>query len=116
MHPNAVRGFLLSILLKYKVPIIFTKNYSDTAKFIGLIAKKKTNSELSLNVTKKALNKKEQLQFIIESFPGIGPKTAKKLLKEFKTIKNITNASQEELKEVIGKKSETMKKIIDDKY
>ena len=27
MNPNAIRGFLLSILLKYKVPIIFTKNY-----------------------------------------------------------------------------------------
>ena len=31
MHPNSIRGFLLSILLKYKVPIIFTKNYEDTA-------------------------------------------------------------------------------------
>ena len=61
---------------------------------------------MSLNITKKALNKKEQMQFIIEGFPGIGPKTAKKLLKEFKTIKNILNTSQEELKEVIGKKAE----------
>lgn len=115
MHPNAIRGFLLSILLKYRVPIIFTKNYEDTAKFLSVLSKRKPN-ELPLNVKKKSLNKKEQLQLMIEGFPGIGPKTAKKLLKKFKTIKNIINASEENLSEVIGKKAEVMKKIIDSKY
>ncbi len=115
MHPNSIRGFLLSILLKYKVPIIFTKNYEDTAKFLSVLSKRKPN-EFPLNVKKKNLNKKEQKQFIVEGFPGIGPKTAKKLLKKFKTIKNIINASEEELKETIGKKAEIMKKIIEDKY
>ena len=114
MHPNAIRGFLLSILLKHKVPIIFTKNYEDTAKFI-LILSKRSSKEMSLNVAKKTLNKKEQMQFIIEGFPGIGPKTAKKLLKKFKTIKNIIDASQEELKEIIGKKSEVFR-IVEENY
>ncbi|MBA7594179.1 hypothetical protein ES703_01118 [subsurface metagenome] len=115
MHPNSIRGFLLSILLKYKVPIIFTKNCEDTAKFLSVLSKRKPN-ELPLNVKKRNLNKKEQKQFIIEGFPGIGPKTAKKLFKKFTTIKNIINASGEELKEVIGKKADIMKKIIEDKY
>lgn len=115
MHPNSIRGFLLSILLKYKVPIIFTKNYEDTAKFLSVLSKRKPN-ELPLNVKKRNLNKKEQKQFMMEGFPGIGPKTAKKLLKKFKTIKNIINASEKELKEIIGKKAEIMKKIIEDKY
>ena len=114
MHPNAIRGFLLSVLLKYRVPIIFTKNYEDTAKFI-LILSKKEEKEMPLNITKKNLDKKERKQFILEGFPGVGPKTAKKLLKKFKTIKNIFNSSQEELGEVIGKKSEVFK-IIDEKY
>ena len=116
MHPNAIRGFLLSILLKYKVPIIFTQNYKDTAKFISVLSRKQTNVKASLNVTKKTLNKKEQLQFIVEGFPGIGPKTAKKLLKEFKSIKNLIGASEEELKKVIGKKAEIIKQLIDRKY
>tara|TARA_Y100000310_G_scaffold316984_1_gene369355 strand:+ start:1333 stop:2022 length:690 start_codon:yes stop_codon:yes gene_type:complete len=114
IHPNAIRGFLLSILLKYQIPIIFTKNYEDTAKFI-LVLSKKESKEMSLNVTRKSFNKKEQMQFIIEGFPGIGPKTAKKLLKEFKTIKNIINASQEKLQKTIGKKSEIFK-INEEKY
>jgi len=104
IHPNAIRGFLLSILLKHKIPILFTKDYQDSAKFIERIARKKEN-ELSINATKKSRNKKEQMQFILEGFPGIGPKTAKKLLKEFKSLKNIFNATQEELKTSIGKKS-----------
>jgi len=53
------------------------------------------------------------LQFILEGFPGIGPTTAKKLLKKFKSIKKIINASEEELKEILGKKTETFLKIID---
>jgi Fanconi anemia group M protein len=114
VNPNAIRGFLLSILLKYKVPIIFTKNSEDTAKFISVLAKKK-EKELPLNVKKKSFNKKEQLQFIIESFPGIGPKTAKKLLEEFKTIKNLINASVEEITKIIGKKSQIFK-LLEEEY
>ena len=114
MHPNSVRGFLLSILLRYKTPIIFTKNYKDTAKFLAVLARRKPK-ELPLNVKKKSLNSKEQLQFIIEAFPGIGPKTARKLLKKFKTIKDIINTPLEELKKEIGKKAEIFR-LIDKEY
>ena len=67
MHPNAVRGFLLSVLLKYKVPVLFTKNYEDTAKFILILSKKK-EKEMPLNVTKRNLNKKERKQFICNDY------------------------------------------------
>ena len=110
MHPNSIRGFLLSILLSHKVPIIFTKDYQDTARFLMVLARKKPK-ENSLNVKKKSLNKKEQMQFILEGFPGIGPKTAKKLLEEFGTIKNIINAEEENLKKAIGKKAEIFKLV-----
>ena len=114
LHPNAIRGFLLSVTLKHKIPVILTKNYEDTAKYLSLLARKK-EKESSLNVTKKSLNKKERLQFILEGFPGIGPKTAKKLLSHFHTIKNIANASAEELTEVIGKKAEIFK-LFEEQY
>lgn len=113
VHQNAIRGFLLSIILKHKIPIIFSKNSEDTARFIWLLARRKER-ESSLNVTKKSLNKKERLQFILESFPGIGPKTAKKLLSEFKTIKNIINAPVEELRNIIGQKAEIFRLVEED--
>lgn len=114
INANAIRGFLLSITLKYKIPVIFTKNSFDTAKFIEVLAKKKKR-ENSLNVTKKNLTKKEQKQFILESFSGIGPKNAKKLLEEFHTLGNIFNASQKKLQEIIGKKAEIFE-LIKEKY
>lgn len=115
MNPNAVRGFLISILLEHKTPIIFTKNSEDTARFISVLANRKPR-ELSMNVAKKNMNKKERMRFILESFPQIGPKSAGKLLEHFKSVKAVINAEEEELRKVIGKKAETMKKIIDGDY
>jgi Fanconi anemia group M protein len=116
INSNAIRGFLLSILLEFNVPIIFTKDSQDTAKFISVLAKKQDKEHVSLRVIKHSFNKKEQMQFILEGFPGIGPATAKKLLKKFKTIKTIANASLEELKEAIGKKAEILKKLFEEEY
>ncbi len=115
VQANAIRGFLLSILLKYKVPVIFSKNSQDTARFISVLARKQTK-ETSLNPTKKALTPKEQKQFILEGFPGIGPTNSKKLLENYKTIKNIINQDENELSKIIGKKAELIKKIIDEEY
>lgn len=114
LNPNAIRGFILSISLKYKVPIIQTKNYQDTAKYLCLLAKRQ-EKETSFFAKRKSSNIKEQMQYIIESFPGIGPKTAKKLLKEYKTIKNILNTPQEDLEKLIGKKAEIFK-LVDKTY
>lgn len=116
INPNAIRGFLLSIALKFKVPIIFTKNQQDTAKFISVLAKKQSNKNFPLNITKKTHNPKEQKQFLIESFPGIGPTTSKKLLENFKSIKNIINAKEQELQKILGKKTQSIKKIIEEEY
>ena len=111
ISPNAIKGFILSISLSYKIPIIFTENSTETAEYIGVISRKKPTS-MSLNVSKKNLTKKQQLQFILESFPKIGPKTSEKLLSNFKTIKQIINASEEELEKVLGKKSKEFYEII----
>jgi Fanconi anemia group M protein len=111
---NAVRGFLLSILLKHKIPIIFAKNSEDTARFIDVLSRKK-EKESPLNVTKKSLDKRERLQFILEGFPGIGPKTAKKLLEKFKTLRNISNVPIEEITQVIGKKADIFK-LVEEEY
>lgn len=115
INGNAIRGFILTILLKYKTPIIYTKNPKDTAQFIYLLSKKQ-DKELPLNPKKKSHNKKEQKQYIMESFPGIGPKTAKKLLEKHKTLKQIINLSNEELKKNLGKKSQSFKQLIEENY
>ena len=115
VNANAIRGFLLSILLKHKIPIIFTKDSEDTAKFIDVLSRKKAK-DVKLNAGKKILNKKEQMQFIIEGFPGIGPKSSKELLKKFSSIQNIINAPIEDLKQILGKRAENFIEIIGRKF
>ncbi|MEM4153045.1 MAG: ERCC4 domain-containing protein [Candidatus Pacearchaeota archaeon] len=119
LNPNAIRGMMLSIVLNYDIPIILTKDSSETAEFLILLEKRqnKDKKEISLKAKKKAFNLAEQQQFILESFPGIGPATAKKLLKKFKTIKAIINANEKELESILNKnKIAAIKKIINSKY
>ncbi|MEM4330664.1 MAG: ERCC4 domain-containing protein [Candidatus Pacearchaeota archaeon] len=116
INENALRGALLSVALVYNVPIIFTKNEEDTAKFLILIAKKeeKNKSELSLRVKKSTNSLEEQKQFILEGFPGIGPTKAKELLKNYRNLIEIFNAKEEDLKKVLDKKTiEKMKEILE---
>ncbi|MBM3246956.1 hypothetical protein FJZ17_00220 [Candidatus Pacearchaeota archaeon] len=112
---NAIRGMILSISLDFNIPIIQTKNSEDTAKFLLVLAKKQNQEkELSLH-SRKGLTKKQQIQYILESFQGIGPATAKKLLKKYKNLKNIFNLAQEELQKELGKKSQAFN-ILDESY
>jgi len=115
INANAIRGFLLSIILSHKIPVIFSKNSEDTARFINVLSKRK-EKEINLNAKKKTLNRKEQLQFIIESFPGVGPKKAKKLLEKFGSIQNVILASTEDLKEILGVQAENIREIIERRY
>jgi len=120
IHENAIRGMILTIALQFNIPIIFTDGYEDTAKYLMILAKKqdKPEQEFSLVAKRHAYSMKDQQQIIIESFPGIGPKTAKEILKHFKTIKNFANATDEELKNIpkLGKKASIIRKILDAIY
>ena len=114
IHENALRGFLLSAALEYKIPIIFTQNTEDTARYIYVLGKKEDkNAPISLLTRRRPESLEEQKQFILESFPGIGPTTARKLLKEFKSIKSIINADEKELRKIIGKRTESFKKLVE---
>jgi len=73
----------------------------------------KDKKHISLHAKKKSLNFEEQKQYIIESFPGIGPATAKRLLAKFKTINKIMNADEEELKKILKSKTSVFRKLLD---
>ncbi len=112
INENAMKGFMLSTVLKYKVPIIFSNNSKETAKYISILANK-NEKEPSIRQSRNFLSKEKQIQFILEGFPKIGPAKAKALIKEFKTIKNIVNASQPDLEKVLSKDASTFREILD---
>lgn len=121
MNENAIKGMMLSIVTDFGIPIIFSKDYKDSATFLYLLVKReeKGKKEFSFKIKRKTFNMKEQQQLIIEGFPGIGPSIAKNILKHFKTIPAFANASIEELEKVekLGKKKAiNIKALLDKNY
>jgi Fanconi anemia group M protein len=118
VHPNAIRGMLITITVSYGIPLIQTKTHKETAELLMMIAKKEQLNEKT-DVTyhfAKPLSLKEQQEYFISALPNIGMGGARPLLKHFKSVKNIVNASEEELQDVdlIGpKKSKTLKELFD---
>ena len=116
IHENAFRGFLLSVLLEYNVPIVFTHNEADTAKYISVLAKKEKKTENSLRASKISFSDEEQIQFILEGFPNVGATKAKKLIEKFGSLKEVVNSSVEELEEILGKRAGEFRKLIEEDF
>lgn len=115
INANALIGALASIALDFRVPILFSDGRAQTANYIYIIAKRAQQSkekEISLR-KKQAFSLKEWQQFIVESLPGVGPKTAKSLLKHFGSVKAIFNASLKDLEKIPGMGKRKAKKIIE---
>lgn len=115
IHENAFRGMLLAIAMEFRTPLIFTKNEKDTAKYLAVLANKDKKSEQPIRASKIYLTEEEQVKFILEGFPNVGPASAKKLISEFKTLKNIANSSKEELEKVVGKKADGIYNLLNKK-
>ena len=106
LHENSLRGAILSISLKEKIPIIFSKDEKDTYSYIELLARKRKDSpSMSLRPGRKLSSTEEKKKFILEGFPNIGPTTAKKLIEKYKSLKNIFNAEEKELEDILGKRT-----------
>jgi Fanconi anemia group M protein len=122
IHPNAIRGMLATIAVSYGIPLLFTKNAKETAQILFTIAKREqeeTSSNFSMHADRKPLSLKEQQEYFMSALPNIGLNLAKELLKEFKSVKNVVNASEEELKKVekIGDiKAKKIKEVVEGEY
>ena len=122
IHPNAIRGMLATIAISYGIPIINSRNNKETASLLQIIAKREQD-EAGKNFTphgeKRTATLKDQQEYIVSSLPGVGLSLAIPLLKRFKSVKNVVNAKEEELKEVekIGdKKAKSIKEAVDGEY
>ena len=101
INNNAVRGFVLSVLKKGSVPVLFTKDSFDTAKYLVVLCRQnQKNSSVSLHkkIPKSSYLKK---RFVLESFEGVGPKKANDLIKRFKTLNNVFSADKRDLRKVL---------------
>ncbi len=116
LHENALRGKIISIIFNHKIPIIYTENEEETARYLCLLGNKREERESSLRPTRDELTDKERQEFILEGFPGIGPVAAKKLLLKFKTLRNLLNAPESEIRLCLGKKADKFIQLMNASY
>jgi len=104
---RAFIGAVLSLMLEYRIPIIFTRDPSETAKIIELIAKKERKSPRIVKAKPKG-EIASRIAFL-SMLPGVNETLATRLLRKFGTIRNVINASPGELMTVegIGEKKAT---------
>lgn len=120
VHANAIRGMLSTIVLNFAVPVLYTKTPKDTAALLAVMAKREQNRDSDFSYhPAKPKSMKEQLEFIVSSFPGIGVMNARKLLEKFGSLKGLIGASKEDLVAVegIGEKiADKLVGIFEEKY
>ncbi len=120
VHANAIRGMLAAIVLDFNVPVLYTKNPKDTAGLLAVMAKREQDRSRDFSYhERKPQTMKEQQEFLVSALPGIGVQTTRILLSYFGSVKNLVNASKEELEalEGIGKKtSERLVGLFEERY
>ncbi|MBI2654595.1 DEAD/DEAH box helicase [Candidatus Woesearchaeota archaeon] len=122
VHHNAILGMMATIAVGYGIPIIQTKNFKETSALLQMIARREqeeTGRDFSLHADRKPATLKEQQEYVVSSLPGVESTIAKNLLKHFKSVKNIVNASEKELQEVekIGAvKAKQIKDVVEGEY
>ena len=114
LNQNSIRGALLSIEFDLNVSVFYTKNEEETALLLKMMAKKEQIHEkktVNPHGKKPAKTTGEQQEYTLSSISGVGPHAAQILLREFGSLNNIFNASEEELCRVKGIGKVTAKRI-----
>ncbi len=120
VHPNAIKGALLSLLVDWGIPVVFTENMEETAQFLELLSKREWEKGREPSVQKaRALTLDERQERLVASLPGINLKLAKRLLGVFGSPLSVFNATLYELMSVEGigsGKASEIKKVLESEY
>lgn len=119
---NALKATIASIMTKFNVSFVNTRNTLDTARMVYWLAKKEqedTKKSLGFKQGKKPKEMKKLQEFILSSIPGISTVLSRRLLENFGSIEQVINAQEMELtkvKGVGGKLAKKIKKLLSSKY
>ncbi|MBN1330618.1 MAG: DEAD/DEAH box helicase [Candidatus Heimdallarchaeota archaeon] len=122
IHPEAIAGALSSFMIDFGVSIIQTQNSEETATILKRIAIREQKIKKRRSFIRKAMkmsNPNENAIQIISSYPGINRTLASRLLEAFGSVRNVVNASVEDLKNIDGLgsiKSEKLVKLSNQDY
>ncbi len=103
VSPKSLMGLVSSLALM-GVPVLWARDHKDTAQILRLIARREQLERRRRVVLKRAPAKSlsEDMERVLSSIPGVGPETARKLLKRFGSLIAVFNADRDQLMEVRG--------------
>ena len=119
---EALMGAVASVLIDYRIPLIWTRTPEETALLLFSIARReqiKERREPRIRAERKPFSVEELQEFIVASLPSIDAVRSRSLLRRFETVEKVFTASKEELSEVEGvgeKISERIREILTTKY
>ena len=111
-NPLVFYGALSTIAVDFKIPVIPTPNASHTAKLlISLSSRKESIKGPLLKKIKKSNDTQKQQLIVLCSLPGIGEKTAIRMLEKFGTPLKALSSSTKDLAKIPGLGELRAKKI-----
>ncbi|RLI65658.1 MAG: hypothetical protein DRO88_03960 [Promethearchaeia archaeon] len=99
----SVLGILTTIILKFQIFLIQTRDSHNSAEFIKALAVKEQKTlkkPFSIRFKKVPEQIDKQLEHIIAGIPGINLARAQDLLREFRNLRAIFNASPQDLQKI----------------
>jgi len=119
---QAVRGAVLSIILDFKMPVLWTRNAVETALMLYALARREQmerGGHITVRAEKKPFLLKEQQEYVLAGLPNVELTLARRMLETFLSVEKVFSASEEELRSVkgIGKEiAAKIRRVITEKY
>jgi len=115
-NPFVFYGAISSIAIDFKIPVIPTPNASHTSKLlVAMCSRKDTLSGPFIKKIRKSNNLQKQQLSMLCSLPGVGEKTAVRMLEKFGTPLKVLSSSVIELSKIGGlgeARAKNIKKIL----
>jgi DNA excision repair protein ERCC-4 len=111
-NPLIFYGAMSSIAIDFKIPVIPTPSASDTAKLlVSMCSRKETPNGPFLKKIRKSNDIQRQQLSSLCSLPGVGEKTAIRMLEKFGSPIRVFTATTSELSKIEGLGESRAKKI-----
>lgn len=104
--PASYLGALGSLVSDHGLTVLTVPDASATAEFLLSLARRERaegrSAPAAQRFVKRAASGREELRFLLEGVPGIGPVLADRILDRFGTVAAVASATVEQLRQVEG--------------
>ena len=121
IDPAAIKGALISVETIWYVPIVFTRSKEDSVETLLMMGRQDETymDVVPLRGGYRPKRLKSRQLYILQGLPKVGPNVAKRLLEHFHFVRQIMNASVEELIAVEGigmVSAKAIREVLDSEY